>query len=65
MSFNQAFVVVIPSAVNADSDMSDEVSSMVDDTQISSIAGSSSKTGRSLQSRVASGGGDLRKKLLK
>jgi len=65
--FNQAFVVVVPSADNADSDMSDEVSSVVDDTEISSVASSSSKAGgsRSRKGGVASSGGDLRKKLLK
>jgi hypothetical protein len=63
--FNQAFVVVVPSVVNADSNMSDEVSCMVDDTEISSAV-SSSKAGRSRQGRFASSGvDDLQKKLLK
>ncbi|KIM73980.1 hypothetical protein PILCRDRAFT_92808 [Piloderma croceum F 1598] len=61
---HRAFVV-ISSVVNADSDMSDEVSSMVDDTETSSIASSSSKAGRSWQGGVVSSGADLRKKLLK
>jgi len=63
--FHQAFVVVVPSADNADSDMSDEVSSVVDDTEISSVASSSSKTGgsRSRKGGVASSGGNLRKRL--
>ena len=75
-AFNQAFVVVVvgPSAAdNVDSDMSDDVSSVVDDTEISSVASSSSKagggsggSGRGRKGGVASGGGgDLRKKLLK
>jgi len=70
--FNQAFVTVVvaPSADNADSDVSDEVSSLVDDTEISSVASNSSKAGgggsRSRKGGVSSsGGGDLRKKLLK
>ena len=63
-AFCQAFVPVVPSADNADSDMSDEVNSVIDDTEISSVA-SSSKAGRSRKGGVTSGGGDLRKKLLK
>ena len=63
-TFNQAFTVV-PIAENGDSDMSDEVS-MVDEAETSSVASSSSKAGRSgRKGGVASGGGDLRKKLLK
>jgi paired amphipathic helix protein Sin3a len=65
-TFNQAFTVVVPIADNADSEMSDEVGSVIDDAEISSVASSSSKTGRSgRKGGVASGGGDLRKKLLK
>jgi len=44
--FNQA-CVAIPIVDNADSDMSDEVGSAIDDTEISSVASSSSKAGRS------------------
>jgi len=63
--FNQA-CVAIPIVDNADSDMSDEVGSAIDDTEISSVASSSSKAGRSgRKGGVISGGGDLRKKLLK
>jgi len=56
--FNQVFVMVVPSTDNADNDMSDEVISVVDDTEISSVASSSSKTGgsRSRKGGVASSG---------
>ena len=50
---------------NLDSNMSGNVSSMVDDTEISSVASSRFKAGRSWKGGVASSGGDLRKKLLK
>ncbi|KZP17508.1 hypothetical protein FIBSPDRAFT_911970 [Athelia psychrophila] len=61
--FNQAFTVIIP---DNDSDASDEVSSVVDEAEASSGASGGSRNGRSHRKNgVASGGGDLRKKLLK
>lgn len=64
--FNQAFAVVAIADQNGDSDASDEVGSVMDDADISSLASGGSKTNRgSHRKGVASGGGDLRKKLLK
>jgi paired amphipathic helix protein Sin3a len=63
--FNQAFNAVVPATDNADSDMSDEVSSLIDDTEVSSVVSSNSKAGRSRKGGATSSGGDLRKKLLK
>jgi paired amphipathic helix protein Sin3a len=61
--FNQAFVVVVaPSAKNAGSNISDEVSSVIDDTEISSVASSISQAGKSREGGVGSSGGDLPKK---
>ena len=63
--FNQAFTAIAILDQNGDSDASDEVGS-VDDAEISSLASGGSKTNRSGHRKgVASGGGDLRKKLLK
>jgi paired amphipathic helix protein Sin3a len=63
VSFNAAFV---PVQETADSEFSDDVDSIVDDGEVSSNASSSSKAGRGHR-KVAgnSGGGDLRKRLLK
>lgn len=64
--FNQAFTVVIPPLDNPDSDVSDDISSVADDAETSSVASGSSRTSRShRKGGVTSGGGDLRKKLLK
>ena len=64
--FNQAFTVIANADQNGDSDASDEVGSVINDAEISSLASGSSKTNRSGHRKgVSSGGGDLRKKLLK
>ena len=64
--FNQAFTVIANADQNGDSDASDEVGSVINDAEISSLASGSSKTNRSSHRKgVTSGGGDLRKKLLK
>ena len=62
--FNSAFVVI---QETVDSDMSDDVVSLVDDAEVSSVGSGSSRTGRSHRKGggTASSGGDLRKKLLK
>lgn len=64
--FNQAFTAVIVDN-NLDSDISgDDIGSIADETEISSTASGGSRNGRSgRKNGVASGGGDLRKKLLK
>lgn len=66
-TFNQAFSVVVNGLDNnADSDVSDDMGSVGDDAENSSVASSGSKNGRSSHRKgVVSGGGDLRKKLLK
>ncbi|TFK41677.1 histone deacetylase complex, SIN3 component [Crucibulum laeve] len=65
VAFNSAFVVVQETV--ADSDVSDDVASNVDEAEISSTGTSSSRNGRNKKAVgvVASSGGDLRKKLLK
>ncbi|KAH7909888.1 hypothetical protein BJ138DRAFT_1154242 [Hygrophoropsis aurantiaca] len=65
--FNRAFVVVQEN-VGGDGEMNDDVSSAIDDVEMSSVAsGSSSKAGSRSHRKGGgvSSGGDLRKKLLK
>jgi paired amphipathic helix protein Sin3a len=63
VSFNSAFVVV---QETMDSDMSDDVASLMDDAEVSSVNSSNSRAARShRKGGGASSGGDLRKKLLK
>jgi paired amphipathic helix protein Sin3a len=62
VSFNSTFVSV---QETVDSEMSEDVESVVDDGEASSVASSSSRAGRSHRKGGATSGGDLRKKLLK
>jgi paired amphipathic helix protein Sin3a len=63
VAFNSAFIVV---QETVDSDMSDDLASVVDDAEISSTGSGSSRGGRNGRKAVnVSSGGDLRKKLLK
>jgi paired amphipathic helix protein Sin3a len=64
VTFNSAFVVV---QETMDSDMSDDLASVQDDMEVSSVASGSSRAGRNGRKNGAnmSSGGDLRKKLLK
>jgi paired amphipathic helix protein Sin3a len=64
VTFNSAFVVV---QETVDSDMSDDLASVQDDTEVASTGSGSSRAGRNGRKCGAnlSSGGDLRKKLLK
>ncbi|EGN92496.1 hypothetical protein SERLA73DRAFT_117204 [Serpula lacrymans var. lacrymans S7.3] len=60
-TFNRTFTVA---QETADSDMSDDLASIADDTEVSSVASGSSRAA-SRGNRKTGNGGDLRKKLLK
>ncbi|KAF8880058.1 histone deacetylase complex, SIN3 component [Infundibulicybe gibba] len=64
VSFNAAFVVV---QETLESDLSDDVGSVVDDAELSSTGSGGSRSGRNNRKAAStlSSGGDLRKKLLK
>lgn len=66
VAFNSAFVAVNQETA-VDSEMSDDVLSVMDDAEMSSAASSSSRVGKGRKNGGggASGSGDLRKKLLK
>jgi paired amphipathic helix protein Sin3a len=62
ISFNSAFVAA---QETVDSEISDDVDSIVDDVEVSSNASGSSRVGKSHRKGGGAAGGDLRKRLLK
>jgi paired amphipathic helix protein Sin3a len=65
VKFNAEFAILQDSTANLDSDASDDVGSVADDVEMSSVVSGSSRGGGRSHRKGASSGGDLRKKLLK
>jgi paired amphipathic helix protein Sin3a len=65
VKFNAEFAILQDSTANLESDASDDVGSVADDVEVSSVVSGSSRGGGRSHRKGASSGGDLRKKLLK